>query len=84
MEVIVKIMIELLSVLALSTKQIKQGRFSKCAVAYIYIVCGSIYVREIHQKVAGRVRDRGRSPKIGSIDPGRGSGDGCTDIGFGS
>ena len=35
-EVIVKIMIELLSVLALATKQIKQGRFSKCAVAYIY------------------------------------------------
>ena len=28
-EVIVKIMVELLSVLALATKQIKQGRFSK-------------------------------------------------------
>jgi hypothetical protein len=35
-EVIVKIMVELLSVFALATKQIKQGRFSKCAVAYIY------------------------------------------------
>ena len=34
-EVIVKIMVELLSVLALATKQIKQGRFSKCAVAYM-------------------------------------------------
>ena len=31
-DVIVKIMIELLSVLALATKQIKQGRFSECAV----------------------------------------------------
>ena len=29
-EVIVKIMLELLSVLALASKQIKQGRFSKC------------------------------------------------------
>jgi hypothetical protein len=32
--IIVKIMAELLSVLALATKQIKQGRFSKCAVTY--------------------------------------------------
>jgi hypothetical protein len=38
-EVIVKIMVELLSVLALASKQIKQGRFSKCAVAYICIYC---------------------------------------------
>jgi hypothetical protein len=30
-DVIIKIMVELLSVLALATKQIKQGRFSKCA-----------------------------------------------------
>jgi hypothetical protein len=34
-EVIVKIMLELLSVLALASKQIKQGRFSKCAVPYM-------------------------------------------------
>ena len=33
-DIIVKIMAELLSVLALATKQIKQGRFSKCAVLY--------------------------------------------------
>ena len=31
-DIIVKIMVELLSVLALATKQIKQGRFSTCAV----------------------------------------------------
>ena len=36
-EVIVKIMVELLSVLALASKQIKQGRFSKCTVTYIHI-----------------------------------------------
>jgi len=33
-EVVVKIMVELLSVLALASKQIKQGRFSKCALTY--------------------------------------------------
>lgn len=31
-DIVLKIMIELLSVLALATKQIKQGRFSKCVV----------------------------------------------------
>jgi hypothetical protein len=33
-DIIIKIMVELLSVLALATKQISQGRFSECAVAY--------------------------------------------------
>jgi hypothetical protein len=37
-EVVVKIMIEFLSVLALASKQIKQGRLSKCAVTYILFV----------------------------------------------
>jgi hypothetical protein len=64
-EVIVKVMIELLSVLALVSKQIKQGRFSKSAVTHIHVVRDSVYVREIHKKVAGGERNRGRSPKIG-------------------
>ena len=33
-DIIVKIMVQLLSVLALATKQISQKRFSKCAVTY--------------------------------------------------
>lgn len=33
-DIIIKIMVELLSVLALATKQIKQGRLSKYAVTY--------------------------------------------------
>src|ERR1700755_1064105 len=33
-DIIVKVMVELISVLALTTKQIKQGRFSKCTVTY--------------------------------------------------
>ena len=37
-EVVVKIMIEFLSVLALVSKQIKQGRLSKCAVTYVLFV----------------------------------------------
>ena len=34
-DIIVKIMIEILSVLSLATKQIKEGRLSQCAVIYI-------------------------------------------------
>ena len=37
-EIIVKIMVEVLSVLALATKQIKQGRFSKLIVAEKVVV----------------------------------------------
>jgi len=33
-EVVIKIMVELLSVLALASKQIKQGRLSKYVVTY--------------------------------------------------
>jgi hypothetical protein len=34
-EVVVKIMVELLSILALVTKQVKQKRPSKCVLAYV-------------------------------------------------
>ena len=37
-DLIVKIIVELLSVLALATEQIKQGRFSKCAVKYMSLM----------------------------------------------
>ena len=37
-EVVVKILVQLLSVLALASKQIKQGRFSKCALTYTLFV----------------------------------------------
>ena len=36
--IIINIMVELLSVLALATKQVNQGRFSKCTVSYILSV----------------------------------------------
>jgi hypothetical protein len=39
-------MVELLSVLALASKQIKQGRFGECAVACIYISSVTQYTLE--------------------------------------
>ena len=38
MDLIIKIMVELLSVLALATKQIKQGRFSEYTVRYMLLM----------------------------------------------
>ena len=50
-DVVVKIMIELLSVLALASKQIKEGRFSGCNVTYIDRC--SMCHREIHEEDIG-------------------------------
>jgi hypothetical protein len=79
-DIIIKIMVELLSVLALATKQINQGRFSKHTVL-IHFEYGSVCHREVREEVVRRQRDRVRTPEIGSIDPGRGKDDCCTDIG---
>ena len=51
MGLIIKILVELLSVLALATKQIKQGRLSECAVRYTLFVL-NMY-REIREEFAG-------------------------------
>ena len=61
---IVKIMVVLLSVLALATKRYKEGRVSKCAVIYTLPV-GSMYYREAHKEIFGGERDRGRPAEIG-------------------
>jgi hypothetical protein len=52
-EVIVKIMLELLSVLALASKQIKQGRFSKCAIAFILAATQSTALEKFTKKLLG-------------------------------
>ena len=50
MEILVKIMVEVLSVLALATKQIKQGRFSKLISPH-YLTFVSKPFREVRQGV---------------------------------
>ena len=78
-DIIVKIMVELLLVLALATKQINQGLFSKWAATNI--ACGSIYHREIREEFLSGQQDRGCTPETGSIDPRRGSDICRTDLG---
>jgi hypothetical protein len=72
-DIIIKIMVELLSVLALATNQIKQGRFSKHCHTYNFR--SSMFHRKVREEIVRGWRDRGNTPKIGSIDPGRGSDD---------
>ena len=50
-EVMVKIMVELLSVLALATKQMKESRFSRCKVRYTG--CFSMCRRAIREEAIG-------------------------------
>ena len=52
-DVIIKIMAELLSVLALATKQINQGRFSKYKSHIHTVLPGSISCREVRKEIIG-------------------------------
>jgi hypothetical protein len=67
--IIVKIIVELLSVLSLATKQIKQGRFSKSII--MQTIDRSIGHREVHEETVRRERHRDCASTTGSIDPRR-------------
>jgi hypothetical protein len=69
-DLIVKIMVELLSVLALTTKEIKQGRFSKCALRLRHLC--SVCHREIREELVGERerQDTGFPRQIRSVDEG--------------
>ena len=56
-EMVIKIMVELLSVLALATKQINRGRFSRSVVAYNgpWLTCGREIRKEIFRRKGYRI-----------------------------
>jgi hypothetical protein len=56
MDLIVKIIVELFLVLALATKQIKQGRISECAVRYTLLML--IVSQNFSKKLWGKGKDR--------------------------
>jgi hypothetical protein len=76
-EIIVKIMVELLSTLALATNQIRQGRPSEFVFANI--LPGSTQRREICKEAFRREWCQCCSSEVGPTDPGRGSDDGSAD-----
>jgi hypothetical protein len=53
MDLIIKIMVELLSVLALTTKQIRQGRFSEC-IDQIYVGYDQRVAEKFVRKLLGK------------------------------
>ena len=73
-ELVVKITVELISTLALATKELKQGRLSKYFV--VDMLPYSVHHREIRKKdVLWRNGCRGSPTEAGSPHPGRGSND---------
>jgi len=76
-EVVVKILVELLSTLALVTKQIRQGRPSESV--FTDVLSYSMQCREIRKEALWREWGRGGSSEAGPTDPGRGSDDGGAD-----
>jgi hypothetical protein len=61
--ILVKIIVELLSTLALATKQVKQGRFSEFVLAGKTL--DSTQLREICEEAPGRERHRGNPLQVG-------------------
>jgi hypothetical protein len=56
-EIVIKIMVELLSVLALATKQINQGRFSMSVLAYnrSWLTCDRKICKEAFRRKGHRI-----------------------------
>ena len=62
MDLITKILVELLSVLALATKEIKQGRFSEYCQIYI------TYTQCVTEKFVKTLRGKGEDKIQGALD----------------
>src|SRR5258708_36995721 len=81
MDILVRIMAEVLSVLALATKQIKQGRFSKLIPLNFFAFVSRPF-REVRRGVAEAWRRyQGRPPQVGPPHPRSGSADRNADPG---
>jgi len=52
-DMIVKIMVELLSVLALASNQVKEGRLSKCVVTYTLVAMAKFAAEKFAKKLIG-------------------------------
>jgi hypothetical protein len=57
MDLIIKIMVELFSVLALTTKQVKQGRFSEC-IDQIYAGYAQCVAEKFVKTLLGKRKDK--------------------------
>jgi hypothetical protein len=58
MNIVIHIMVEVLSILGIATKEVKQGRISKYS-AYKYVTVGLSISRKVCEEDDRRVRSRG-------------------------
>ena len=72
--IIIEIMVEVLAILAIATKEIKQTRSSE-AFASCYLIFDSPFLRNICEKVTRKEQGRGR-PEKARYTNSRGSSDG--------
>jgi hypothetical protein len=70
--VIVQIMVEVLTILAIMTKEAKRGLLSE-SMPYISTFLTDRLFREVFQEVDGKQRHRGQSGQVGQVDARRGT-----------
>ena len=75
MDIIVKIMVEVLNIFTIATKEIKQGQPSELPICLQPYWFDRSLIRKICEEAVGKDGDQGHSETIGSIDTG-GSSDG--------
>ena len=71
-DIIVEIMVEVLAVLAIATKEAKCGRISELMWCIFSILADSVF-RKVLEEVDGKERNRGLPGEVGQIDTRRGT-----------
>ena len=69
---IVDIMVEVLTILAIATKEVKRGRISEL-MWYIFTILTDRLFRKVPEEVDGEQRNRGQPGEVGQIDARRGT-----------
>jgi len=77
-DIVVKIMVEVLSILAIATTEMKQGRTSELFLCYKTLLLGLSTFREIFKEAGGKDRYRRRAEETGPADTRGGSVGYCT------
>jgi hypothetical protein len=72
-DIIVEIMVEVLTILAIATKEVKRGRISELMWWCIFTILADRLFRKVLEKVDGKQRNRGQLGEVGQIDTRRGT-----------
>ena len=76
MGIIVDIMVEVLTILGIVTKEVKRGRFSEsmlCRFRILDLTLLTLRCRKVFEEVVREHKDRGQPAEVGQIDARRGT-----------